>query len=177
MRIRQEPSVVRGKLILGTKHCRILINILYLHYVSKIDFSRLLKELTPQKCQKCMYINISLYDKNSESDYFFFLHQNQNIFSATLGIGIFFRKKPIAPPPPWKLNGPSLNNLIKKMLLCFFFSSGQFVKSCRLWEWTKGRLRWMFISGKHAKITTSSELLSHLTTANYTCTKRSSNIP
>jgi hypothetical protein len=24
--------------------------------------------------------NISLYDKNSESDYFFFLHQNQNIF-------------------------------------------------------------------------------------------------
>ena len=33
MRIRQEPSVVRGKLILGTKHCRILINILYLHYV------------------------------------------------------------------------------------------------------------------------------------------------
>ena len=24
--------------------------------------------------------NIRLYDKNSESDYFFFLHQNQNIF-------------------------------------------------------------------------------------------------
>jgi hypothetical protein len=24
--------------------------------------------------------NITLYDKNSESDYFFFLHQNQNIF-------------------------------------------------------------------------------------------------
>jgi hypothetical protein len=24
--------------------------------------------------------NISFYDKNSESDYFFFLHQNQNIF-------------------------------------------------------------------------------------------------
>ena len=35
-------------------------------------------------------INIRLYDKNSESDYFFFLHQNQNIFSATLGIRIFF---------------------------------------------------------------------------------------
>jgi hypothetical protein len=34
--------------------------------------------------------NIRLYDKNSESDYFFFLHQNQNIFSATLGIRIFF---------------------------------------------------------------------------------------
>ena len=38
--------------------------------------------------------NIRLYDKNSESDYFIFLHQNQNIFSATLGIRIFFRKKP-----------------------------------------------------------------------------------
>jgi len=33
--------------------------------------------------------NIRLYDKNSESDFFFF-HQNQNIFSATLGIRIFF---------------------------------------------------------------------------------------
>jgi hypothetical protein len=33
---------------------------------------------------------IRLYDKNSKSDYFFFLHQNQNIFSATLGIRIFF---------------------------------------------------------------------------------------
>ena len=32
---------------------------------------------------------LRLYDKNSESD-FFFLHQNQNIFSATLGIRIFF---------------------------------------------------------------------------------------
>jgi hypothetical protein len=34
-----------------------------------------------------------LYDKNSESDYYFFLHQNQNIFSATLGIRIFFLEK------------------------------------------------------------------------------------
>ena len=40
--------------------------------------------------------NIRLYDKNSESDYFFFLHQNQNIFSATLGIRIFF----LEPPSP-----------------------------------------------------------------------------
>jgi hypothetical protein len=36
--------------------------------------------------------DIRLYDKNSESD-FFFLHQNQNIFSATLGIRIFFLEK------------------------------------------------------------------------------------
>ena len=30
------------------------------------------------------------YDKNSESDFVFFFHRNQNIFSATLGIRIFF---------------------------------------------------------------------------------------
>ena len=29
--------------------------------------------------------NIRLYDKNSESDYFFFLHQNQNIFFSNIG--------------------------------------------------------------------------------------------
>ena len=54
--------------------------------------------------------NIRLYDKNSESDYFFFLHQNQNIFSATLRIRIFFLEKKPCPLPPWKLNGPSLIN-------------------------------------------------------------------
>jgi hypothetical protein len=29
--------------------------------------------------------NIRLYDKNSESDYFFFHHQNQNIFFSNNG--------------------------------------------------------------------------------------------
>jgi hypothetical protein len=29
--------------------------------------------------------NIRVYDKNSESDYFFFLHQNQNIFFSNIG--------------------------------------------------------------------------------------------
>ena len=29
--------------------------------------------------------NIGLYGKNSESDYFFFLHQNQNIFFSNIG--------------------------------------------------------------------------------------------
>jgi hypothetical protein len=38
--------------------------------------------------------NIRLYDKNSESDYFFFLHQNLNIFFSNIGNqNIFFRKK------------------------------------------------------------------------------------
>ena len=29
--------------------------------------------------------NIKLYDKNSESDYYFFLNQNQNIFFSNIG--------------------------------------------------------------------------------------------
>jgi hypothetical protein len=38
--------------------------------------------------------NISLYDKNSESHYFFFLHQNQNIFFSNIGNqNIFLEKK------------------------------------------------------------------------------------
>jgi hypothetical protein len=39
--------------------------------------------------------NIRLYDKNSESDYFFSLHQNQNIFFSNIGNqNIFLEKKP-----------------------------------------------------------------------------------
>jgi hypothetical protein len=34
--------------------------------------------------------NIRLYDKNSESDYFFFSTKIRIFFSATLGIRIFF---------------------------------------------------------------------------------------
>ena len=41
--------------------------------------------------------NIRLYDKNSESNKKIFLHQNQNIFSATLGIRIFFQKTSCLP--------------------------------------------------------------------------------
>ena len=50
---------------------------------------------------------IKLYDKNSESDYFFFLHQNQNIIFSNIGNqNIFLEKKH---NPPFKLNGPSLS--------------------------------------------------------------------
>jgi hypothetical protein len=39
--------------------------------------------------------NIKLYDKNSESDYIFFLHQNQNIFFSIIwNQNIFVEKKP-----------------------------------------------------------------------------------
>ena len=58
--------------------------------------------------------NIRLYDKNSESDYFFFLlHQNQNIFFSNIGNQNILLEKTI-PPPSFKLNGRSLN--------CFIFS-------------------------------------------------------
>ena len=35
-------------------------------------------------------LTLGYNDRNSESDYFFFLHQNQNFSSATLGIRILF---------------------------------------------------------------------------------------
>jgi hypothetical protein len=41
--------------------------------------------------------NIRFYDKNSESDYFFF--PPPKFFSATLGIRIFFLEKNHNPPP------------------------------------------------------------------------------
>ena len=68
--------------------------------------------------------NIRLYDKNSESDYFFSLHQNQNIFYSKIGNqNIFFRKKTITPPPPFKLNGRSLKEalatILTKKIICF----------------------------------------------------------
>ena len=52
--------------------------------------------------------NIRLYDKNSQSDYFFFLHQNQNIFFNNIGNqNIFLEKK------TFKLNGRSLSELFR----------------------------------------------------------------
>ena len=44
--------------------------------------------------------NIRLYDKNSESDYFFFLHQNQNIFFSNIGNQNIFLEKNHKPPSP-----------------------------------------------------------------------------
>ena len=42
---------------------------------------------------------IRLYDKNSESDYFFFLQQNQNIFFSNIGNqNIFLEKNHTRPP-------------------------------------------------------------------------------
>ena len=53
--------------------------------------------------------NIRLYDKNSESD-FFFLHQNQNIFFSNIGNQNIFLEK--NHNPPFKLNGRSLSTTV-----------------------------------------------------------------
>ena len=53
--------------------------------------------------------NIRLYDKNSESDYFFSLHQNQNTFFSNIGNQIIFLAKHHN-PHPFKLNGRFLMN-------------------------------------------------------------------
>jgi hypothetical protein len=60
--------------------------------------------------------NISLYDKNTESDYFFFNHQNQNIFYSNKGNQNIFLEKNHNPPPPFKLNGRSLSKCQSEQL-------------------------------------------------------------
>jgi hypothetical protein len=43
--------------------------------------------------------HIRLYGKNSELDFFFFLHQNQNIFFSNIGNQNIFLEKNHTPPP------------------------------------------------------------------------------
>jgi hypothetical protein len=88
---------------LGTDHltCRLWF------FVSFRIFFRTTRELEhlfflSRQARNCFPdFNISLYDKNSESD--FSSTKIRIFFSATLGIRIFFLET-----PPWKLNGPSL---------------------------------------------------------------------
>ena len=61
--------------------------------------------------------NIRLYDKNSESDYFFFLHQNQNIFFSNIENQNIFLEKKHNPLPPFKLNGRSLSNNLSYVII------------------------------------------------------------
>ena len=55
--------------------------------------------------------NIRLYDKNSKLDYFFFLHQNQNIFFSNIGKQDIFLEK--NHNHPFKLNGRSLTSIAR----------------------------------------------------------------
>jgi hypothetical protein len=49
------------------------------------DSQQLNKEEPSKEALNKKEFNIRSYDKNSESDYFFFLHQNQNIFPSNIG--------------------------------------------------------------------------------------------
>jgi hypothetical protein len=49
--------------------------------------------------------NIRLYDKNSESDYFFFPPPKSEYFFSNSGNQNIFLEKNITPLPPFKLNG------------------------------------------------------------------------
>jgi hypothetical protein len=53
-----------------------------------------------------LYFNIRLYDKNSESDYFFPPPKSEYLFQQHWESEYCFRKKHT--PPPFKLNGRSL---------------------------------------------------------------------
>ena len=92
--------------------------------------------------------NIGLYDKISESDYFFFLHQNQNIFFSSIGVMVFFRKKNITPPPPpltlWKLNGPSLNHLRIKRNVQLISVHQHYCKNDQTILYQDGHMIWHF---------------------------------
>jgi hypothetical protein len=69
--------------------------------------------------------NIRLYDKNSESHYFLFLHQNQNIFFSNIGKQNFFLEK--NHNPPFKLNGCSSKVKIYQYELLENFLSANFL--------------------------------------------------
>ena len=93
-------------------------------FVSFRIFFRTTQELENLICLSRNFFpgcNIRLYDKNSESDYFFFLHQNRKIFFSNIGNQNIFLEKnitpPPPPPPPFKLNGRSLTGNVKITLL------------------------------------------------------------
>ena len=59
--------------------------------------------------------------------YFFFLHQNQNIFFSNIGNQNIFLERNHNPPPPFKLNGRSLK-LLSYVTLSFLYSERPFRK-------------------------------------------------
>jgi hypothetical protein len=73
-----------------------------------VSFRKIFSDNTRVRIYFFPEYNIRLYDKNCESNYFFFLHQNQNIFFSNIGNQNIFLEKKHKPPPPFKLNGRSL---------------------------------------------------------------------
>jgi hypothetical protein len=66
------------------------------------------------------------HDNNSESDYFIFLHQNQNIFSEKIGNQNIFQKKTV--PYGWHLISPflifeyNMKKLLFYILILIYYS-------------------------------------------------------
>jgi hypothetical protein len=58
--------------------------------------------------------NIRLYDKNSESDYFFSLYLNQNIFFSNIGNQHIFLEKNHNPPLQVKWSFPKETRFVRK---------------------------------------------------------------
>jgi hypothetical protein len=97
--------------------------------------------------------NNRLYDKNSESD-FFFLHQNHNIFFSNIGNQNIFLEKNITSPPPlqvkWSL--PKIFQGFYKFR-CVIFELFSFVNYVAMFifkglHWSKYRrsvVRWIWV--------------------------------
>ena len=68
--------------------------------------------------------NIRLYDKNSESDHFFFLHQNQNIFFTNIGNQNIFLEKNRNPSLQVKWSFPTMKLIFTIVYCCYFMISG-----------------------------------------------------
>ena len=73
-------------------------------FFSDITRVRIFIFFVAQSANFCPEFNIRLYDKNSESDFFFSSNKIRIFFSATLGIRIFFLEKKHIPPPPPPFN-------------------------------------------------------------------------
>ena len=67
--------------------------------------------------------NIRLYDKNSQTDYIFFLHQNQNIFFSNIGNQNIFLEKKHNPPlqVKWSFPNGDYNWLHYPWLFCYLY--------------------------------------------------------
>ena len=95
---------IRVAYALGTNHLTCLLASFF--FVQKICFGQ--HELE----HLFLLSNLTLgYDKNSESDYYFFPPpKSEYFFQQHWESEYFFRKKTII--PPWNLNGPSLSALL-----------------------------------------------------------------
>ena len=94
-------------------------------------------------------LNIRLYDKNSESDYFFSLHQNQNIFFSKIGNQNTFLEKNHTPSLQVKWSFPN-TTMIKQHAT--YFISGLWKVQQRNMKWKDKMLELFLLSYVHLRI-------------------------